>query len=266
MPALVDVMSMEYNCPGSLHSRITCDSVTCEHFGPTACVRATVKLTVRDLSPSSFSTQSRCTMSVVFRLLWKSTKNFDLENSNDINVSTLIGSMVCTSCRPSCIELHSAVLMNGMFWPFSESLESDISVGTRCSEIGGMMLREDLLRILRCVTLGSYFCGLSLMARSSGADDATLSECGSEWSWRVEMVAGFRKWFFVLFVSSWGSFNNCQSREESKCSLKRLFELHYRTNPKQIFNFKWQTSDTLSVCLWPACAIVSSSRFSYGSM
>lgn len=157
--------------------------MTCEHFGPTACVRATVRLTVRDLSPSSFSSQSRCTMSVVLRLLWKSTRNFDLENSNDIRVSTLIGRMVWTNCRPSCIELHSAVLMNGMFCPFSESLESDISVGTRCSDIGGIIFREDLLRIFRwVVTLESYF-WLSLAVRSSGADEATLSECGSEWSW-----------------------------------------------------------------------------------
>ncbi len=181
MPAFVDVMSIEYSWPGSLHSRISCDSVTCEHFGPTACVNATVKLTVLVLRPSSFNSQSLCTMSVVLRLLWKSTKNFDFENSNDINVSTLMGKIVCTNWRPSCMELHSAVLMNGIFWPFSESDESDMSVGTWCSDIGGIMFREDLLRILRWLTFESYF-WLSFAVRKSGVDETTLSECGSEWS------------------------------------------------------------------------------------
>lgn len=37
--------------------------------------------------------------------------------------------MVCTSCRPSCIELHSASLTKSIFLSVSESVESDMSVG-----------------------------------------------------------------------------------------------------------------------------------------
>lgn len=106
--------------------------LTCEHLGPTACVSATVNVTFRHFTPSSPTTQSSCTMFVVLRMLWKSTRNFDLENNNENSVSTLIGKIVCTNCRPSCIELHSAVLTNGMLDVDSESLESDMSVGS-CS-------------------------------------------------------------------------------------------------------------------------------------
>lgn len=43
----------------------------------------------------------------------------------------LRGRMVCTSCRPSCVESHSASLTKSIFLSVSESVESDMSVG-RC--------------------------------------------------------------------------------------------------------------------------------------
>lgn len=150
-------------------------------FGPTACVKATVKFTVLVFKPSSFNSQSRWTMSVVLRLLWKSTKNLDFENKRDINVSTLIGRMVWTNCRPSCMELHSAVLINGIFFPFSESLESDMSVGTWCSDIGGIIFRGVLLSVLRWFTMVFSYFWFSFAVRTS-IFDTTLSDCGSEWS------------------------------------------------------------------------------------
>lgn len=47
----------------------------------------------------------------------------------------LIGRIVCTSWRPSCIELHSASLTKSIFLSLSESVESDISVGQCCEDL-----------------------------------------------------------------------------------------------------------------------------------
>lgn len=85
--------------------------LTFDVFGPT-CVKATVTFTVLTLSPSSPMVQFPWAIFVDFRPAWKSTRNFDLENSKLNKVSTLIGKIVCTSCRPSCIDVHSAVLIN----------------------------------------------------------------------------------------------------------------------------------------------------------
>lgn len=185
---------------------------TWEHLGPTAWVSATVRLTWRLFTPSSFVDQSWWIIFDVFRALWKSTRNLDLENSSENNVSTLIGSIVWTSWRPSCIELHSAVLTNGMLLPFSESLESDMSVGNwsvgwLVSTISSITPPPPVPRLrptislfinLRCCTLGggdteckaSVFDEIfSLFLDASSLplfvnlfDEAVVSECGSEWS------------------------------------------------------------------------------------
>lgn len=130
-PAFSDVASIEYNRPGLLQLLMIWTSVTCDVLGPTSGLIATVKLITRFFVPSSKSSHSPCTKFVVFLIIWKSVKNFDLWNINPKTVSMLSGNIVCTNCLPSCIDVHSVSLVKSIFdLPISLSLSlPDMSVG-----------------------------------------------------------------------------------------------------------------------------------------